>query len=94
MKENKIMIHVLVTADLNCARKADRIKKKGKVFHPFRALVKKIVLIGIAVTSNAYKLAAMVGVCNTAWAYNVLWNIDPDFIVHSFVHGGKSCNFA
>ena len=30
MKENKIMIHVLVTADLNCPRKADRIKKKGK----------------------------------------------------------------
>ena len=35
------MIHVLVTADLNCPRKADRIKKEGKVFHPFRALIKE-----------------------------------------------------
>ena len=41
MRENKIMIHVLVTADLNCPWKADRIKKEGKVFHPFRALIKK-----------------------------------------------------
>ena len=24
----------------------------------------------------------------------VFWNIDPDFIVHYFVRGGNSCNFA
>ena len=25
------------------------------------------------------------------WACNVLRNIDPNFIVHYFVHGSKSC---
>ena len=69
-------------------------KKEGKVFHPIRVLVKKILLIGIAVITNVYKLAAMVRVCNTGWAYNVLQNIDPNFIVHYFVHGSKLSSFA
>ena len=30
------------------------VKKKGKVFHSLRVLVKKIVLIGIAVTTSVY----------------------------------------
>ena len=63
------------------------------MFHSFRFLVKKIVLMGIAVTANVYKLAAMVRVCNTGWAYNALRNIDPNFIVHYFEHGSKTCNF-
>ena len=41
------------------------------MFHSFRVLVKKIVLIGIAVATNVYKLAAMVRACNTGWACNV-----------------------
>ena len=36
----------------------------------------------------------MVKAFNTGWACNVLRNIGPGFIVHYFVHGGKSCNFA
>ena len=36
----------------------------------------------------------MVRGCNTGWACNVFRNIDPDFIVHYFLHGGESCNFA
>ena len=36
----------------------------------------------------------MVRVCNTGWVCNVFRNIDPDFIVHYFVHCGESCNFA
>ena len=71
-------------------RKSDLIKKGGKLFHSFRNLVKKIVLIGIAATTNVYKSAAMVRACNTGWACNVFRNIDPDFIVHYFVHGGES----
>ena len=63
--------------------------KEGKVFHSIRVL-----LIGIAVITNVYKLAAMVRVCNTGWACNILQNIDPNFIVHYFVHGSKSSNFA
>ena len=50
--------------------------------------------MGIAVTTNVYKLAAVVRVCNTAWAYNVLRNIEANFIVHYFVHGSRSSNFA
>ena len=68
--------------------------KEGKVFHSIRVLVKKILLIGIAVITNVYKLVAMVRACNTGWACNVLQNIDPNFIVHHFVHGSKSSNFA
>ena len=68
--------------------------KEGKVLHSIRVLVKKILLIGICVITNVYKLAAMVRVCNTGWACNVLQNIDPNFIVHHFVHGSKSSNFA
>ena len=63
--------------------------KEGKVFHSIRVL-----LIGIAVITNVYKLAAMVRVCNTGWACNILQNIDPNFIVHYFVHGSKLSNFA
>ena len=36
----------------------------------------------------------MVRACKTGWACNVFRNIDPDFIVHYFVHGGESGNFA
>ena len=68
--------------------------KEGKVLHSIRVLVKKILLIGICVNTNVYKLAAMVRVCNTGWACNVLQNIDPNFIVHHFVHGSKLSNFA
>ena len=64
------------------------------MFHSFRVLVKKIVLTGVAVTTNVYKLAATVRAFNTGWACNVLRNIDPGFIVLYFVHGGNSCNFA
>ena len=49
--------------------------------------------MGIAATTNVYKLAAMVRACNTSWACNVFRNIDPDFIIHYFVHGSESCNF-
>ena len=42
--------------------------KEGKVLHSIRVLVKKILLIGIGVITNVYKLAAMVRVCNTGWA--------------------------
>ena len=55
---------------------------------------KKNVLTGVAVTTNVYKLASMVRAFNTGWECNVLRNIDPCFIVHYFVHGGNSCNFA
>ena len=68
--------------------------KEGKVLHSIRVLVKKILLIGICVITNVYKLAAMVRVCKTGWACNVLQNIDPNFIVHHFVHGSKLSNFA
>ena len=64
------------------------------MFHSFRVLVKKIVLTGVAVTTNVYELAAMVRAFNTGWACNVLRNFDPCFIVRYFVHGSKSCNFA
>ena len=37
--------------------------KEGKVFHSIRVLVKKILLIGIGVITNVYKLAAMIRVC-------------------------------
>ena len=33
----------------------------------------------------------MVRACYMGWACNVLRNIDPNFIVHYFVHGSKSC---
>ena len=50
--------------------------------------------MGIAdVYTNVYRLAAMVRACNMGWAYNVLRNIDPNFIVHYFEHGSKTCNF-
>ena len=50
--------------------------------------------MGIAdVYTNVYRLAAMVRACNTGWAYNVLRNIDPNFIVHYFEHGSKTYSF-
>ena len=36
----------------------------------------------------------MVRACNTVWACNVLRYIDPNYIIHYFVHVSKSCNFA
>ena len=36
----------------------------------------------------------MIGACNTHGVPNVLWDIDRNFIVHYFVHGSKSRNFA
>ena len=56
------------------------------MFHSIRVLVKKIILMGVAVITNVYKLAAMVRVCNTGWACNVLQNIDSNFIVHYILY--------
>ena len=65
------------------------------MFHSFRVPVKKNCTYRYrCYYTNVYKLDAMVRECNTGWACNVFRNIDPDFIVHHFVHGGKSCNLA
>ena len=37
-------------------------------------------------TAIVNEFTAMIGACNR--------DIDRNFIVHYFVHGGKSCNFA
>ena len=54
----------------------------------------KNVLIGVAVTANVNEFTAMKGACNKRGACNVLRDIDRNFTVHYFVHGGKSRNFA
>ena len=55
---------------------------------------KNVVLIGVAVTANVNEFTAMKAACNTSGACNVLRDIDRNFTVHYFVHGGKSRNFA
>ena len=56
--------------------------------------------MGIAITTNVSKLAAMVRVCNTGWAYNVLRNIDPillftilNTVVSRAIFSSSECQF-
>ena len=36
----------------------------------------------------------MIRACNSVGTYNIFRDIDRDFAVYSFIHGGKSRNFA
>ena len=54
---------------------------------------KEIILIGVTITANVNKLASMIRTCNSGGAYNILRDIDRDFVVHYFIHGSKSRNF-
>ena len=53
-----------------------------------------VILIGVTVTTNVNKPAAMIRACNTGGAYNILRDIACNFNVHYFIHGSKSRNFA
>ena len=61
------------------------------MFHSFKV---QVVLVDVTVTANVNEFTAMIGACNTHGVRNVLRDIDRNFIVHYFVHGGKSRNFA